>query len=394
MGCYERIQAIELRRRSTYMKIKNILVLFLILSCTGNVCFSKEEGKAPCLLCKSYHPSNMTLKVAGYNIKTGGEYKEIRAQLIPDFVKENDIVIFSEAENNQARRILLAGMKKCGFSYASCVIGSGYKKAEKRTRNAMYTQPYTIDFMDNRFSNPQDEYGQGGDGDNKEAKNGGIIIVSKHQIKDAREWIYYRPESSSIHPGIRWPSGLKGVVYVKIIKDNKVLHVFGTHTEARYSTGSFEKVPTITIEETIKIYHEIISDQMKQLGNFIKSFKISKTEPIIVGGDFNINRYDNNIQSFKNQIELYNALLSNTAAIMPDLENPIPPYNDFNGLAQAVSKKPRQIDYVFASRYGLEPKQTDAKYLGGNTEKPFDKEGKRKSLSDHPILEAEFVFDL
>lgn len=334
--------------------------------------------------------TTVPLKVAAYNIKM--DSKDIqpveRAQHIPAYLKDYDAVIFSEAFADKGRRPLLHALQAAGFNYASCVLGSGYADATliKRHRNKAYKQPYIIDFNHSRFGKKNDAYGQGGSGSTTLYPNGGVIIVSKYPIKKAYEWIYDRPLDIKIDKGIRWSRQLKGVVYVAIEKDGMLFHIFGTHTQARYSKGS---------QKTIDTYHKIISNQMKQLGAFIESFKIPTTEAVILGGDFNINKYATNPEDPKNQLVTIKAMVKNTNALIPELKNPVPPYNDFGSTVAHPARKPKyksQIDYVFVDKKYKNPVSMTSQYVAIETPQPLGNGIDFKSLSDHSLVETTFIF--
>lgn len=342
--------------------------------------------------------STVDLKVAVLNVQFGLKSSglDIRPKLIPNFLKSYDVILFSEVFDGDARRLLLKNMKRVGFKYATCVASSAYKNSNELIRGKALNQPYIVDFSNKNFNDSKSAYGNGGDDPAIKPLNGGIIIVSKYPIIQSSEWIFAEPTeelsaAKKLKESFHWNKELKGVVYAKIKKDKKKINVFATHTQAQYSTGS---------NALRSLYAQIGISQMEQIGQFIKSLKIPKTEPVIVGGDLNIDKYSPFINDPQNDFEekkgmIYKTMIKSINAIVPDLKNNIPPYNDFQ--RKPIATEPKQIDFVMVSKDNKLPKTFDTNYVAVNTKKPWgeDETGKEHvSLTDHPMVEGflEFVY--
>ena len=102
-------------------------------------------------------------------------------------------------------------------------------------------------------------------------EDGGVMIFSKWPILDEDQMVY------SVCDGSDCLSS-KGVMYVKINKLGKPYHIFGTHTQAWPDATS-------------------IAVRLQQLGEmyaFMQSQNIPLLEPVIFGGDLNVNKANTN----------------------------------------------------------------------------------------------------
>ena len=96
--------------------------------------------------------------------------------------------------------------------------------------------------------------------------HGGILLYSRYPIVD----IKYRPfytNCSSYDCLIG-----KGILYCKIVKNEKVINVFATHFQSGNST----------------VFDNIRDTQMNISVDFIKKINIHSSEPLVITGDFNI----------------------------------------------------------------------------------------------------------
>ncbi len=215
----------------------------------------------------------MEIKVAGITIeKKPGIAK--RASLIAQYIQGYDVIIFSEIFVNELRGQLLYNLKKYGYKYSTCILGSGFLSKRNKNKGRLgevLNQPFIVKFDHPSFGKIP-LYTQGGHGENLFTKgvlkpsSGGIIIVSKYPITQAKEFIY---KSSG------WSEDRlekKGAVYAKVNKMGKYYHIFGTHPEA--------------VLEHIKL------DQLRELKRFADLLHIPKSEPILFGGDMNIDTKD------------------------------------------------------------------------------------------------------
>lgn len=125
------------------------------------------------------------LKVVAYNIwgVIGASSISDRFVRVPQYVRGNDVVIFSEAFDNSARAQLTERMR-ADYPYYSAVVDS----------------PWAIE-------------------------DGGVMIFSRWPIVREQQIVYDRCNGSDC-------LSAKGAMYVELIKNGKAYHVLGTHTQA------------------------------------------------------------------------------------------------------------------------------------------------------------------
>jgi len=304
-----------------------------------------------------------------------GRGRDKRVKFIPKKLRDADVVIFCEAFDDGVRRELLEGMKKVGFKYSTQILGAGYMKQGRKDelRNKPLEQSI-INFSSPRFSNKKDVYSQGGEGEPKTPTlfmDGGIIIVSKYPIKKAVELVYEK--------GTSWDKlAHKGAVYAQINKDGKDYHVFGTHPQAPYGAGGKgEKLPQKTLDK--------IFSQFKRLKQFIGSQEIPKNEPVIVGGDFNIDKYPSTKPgSYEKVLKILNAVHPENIGF---------PYSaDNTGTLDRKKEDARQLlDHVVYINGYQKPKKSFNEVMVFRTKIPWDKK-KAYDLSDHYAVLGYFDF--
>ena len=145
-----------------------------------------------------------------------------------------DVVVFNEAFHDAARKSLLDGMSKQGYTYQTKVVD-----------------------------------GPGGD-------NGGVVIVSRWKIEEEAQLLFSR---CAALPGETSDClSRKGAMYVRINKQGRLFHVFGTHTQS--SRGGANT--------------EARNSQLKELIEFAKRKApdaAAMGEPVIFSGDMNIDFY-------------------------------------------------------------------------------------------------------
>ena len=151
----------------------------------------------------------------------------IRASLLPGKLRGYDAIIFSEAFDDDVRNYILPGLRT-EYPYATPVVGT----------------------------------------DRGVEQDGGVIIVSKWPIEahDQRRFQGTCAGSDCMSD--------KGVMYARINKEGKRYHVFGTHTQAwPTSEGA-----------------EVRRQQFDILKQFIDSKGIPAGEPVMIGGDLNVDK--------------------------------------------------------------------------------------------------------
>jgi len=278
---------------------------------------------------------------------------DIRSKLIADAIDPNyDVLVFSEAWDGDARKNLLTGLKNRGYRYATCILGSGYEWKGNgdlyRKKGVVLKQQWIIDFNDVRFDTDK-LYTQADDGTriplpheivqlarikDFAVGNGGIIIVSKWPIEDSAELIYSKTTE--------WEGMTKkGCIYTKINKEGKEYHIFGTHPQAALGQG-------------------IRKEQFQEFRKFINSLNIPHHEPVILAGDFNVNKGTEEFRLMVNILDVTLPKLKGTEKYTADHSNNLLNVysgNKFDAVLYNNLQPSVYLDYVFYSNNHQKPKQ-------------------------------------
>jgi len=193
--------------------------------------------------------------------------QEERAALIGPFLAPFDVVILSEAYDDDARTILLEGLRAEGFLYSTHILASAYREADSDSTNRVHRQPPPLHACTGGESCG---FGQAGEGDSGVNQDGGVIILARHPITDARELVYGDCEGGDCHAA-------KGFVYAAIEKAGQRYHVIATHAQFGWQPeqGAAKR------------------KQFGQIREFAaRGLVIPKSEPVIIGGDFNMLRHE------------------------------------------------------------------------------------------------------
>ena len=183
--------------------------------------------------------------------------QEERAERIAPFLAPYDVVILSEAYDDDSRAMLLEGLKAQGFLHMTRILGSACRAASSCEAGRLYDQPLA-----------EGAEARGGEGDTWFGEDGGVLIASKHPIGSASEWIY----ADCVE---RDCNAAKGFVYARIDKGAARYHVIGTH--AQFGWGGAQR----TAKQA----------QLRAIQRFIEGPSgIPRAEPVIIGGDFNVLR--------------------------------------------------------------------------------------------------------
>lgn len=161
-----------------------------------------------------------------------------RAAVIADHVQGYDAIIFSEAFYNSARSDLKS--------------------------NLLSEYPYHTDVVDQSGS----------------TEDGGVFIASRFPILQSAQIVFDDCDGSDCLAS-------KGVMYAKINKQGRIIHLFGTHTQAWTSSNN--------------IATRIL--QLKQLQNFISSLNIPTNEIVLIGGDLNVDKIANHSGEYDGMLD-------------------------------------------------------------------------------------------
>jgi endonuclease/exonuclease/phosphatase family metal-dependent hydrolase len=159
-----------------------------------------------------------------------------RTSLISKYLKETkknyDVIIFSESFDNDLR--------------------------EEMNSNLIKKYPYITNVI--------------GDDADLPMMNGGVFIMSKYPITYRKEKAY-----GSLGSGYCYGEDClakKGFLYIEVVKNNRNYHIIGTHTQAQN-------------------HQNIRKKQFKKIKNFIDDNIPNNDEVVLIGGDLNVDMYNN-----------------------------------------------------------------------------------------------------
>lgn len=188
--------------------------------------------------------------------------------------------------------------------------------------------------------------------------DGGVFIASRFPILSHSQIVFDDCDGSDC-------LAAKGVMYAKIDKLGKIYHLFGTHTQAWPDP----------IDVTTRIL------QFKQMQNFINSLNIPANEPVIIGGDLNVDKIANNMGEYDGMLDSLN------------LMEPLylgHPYTYDENMTYYATTGTEYLDYIMTQNHHLQPTYADNEVLilrsiADNMFNMFD-------LSDHLAVRGHFVF--
>lgn len=295
----------------------------------------------------SFKQNPESIKVLSYNVflrppivnHKHNEYKNERCNLISQILPLYDIILLQEVHTcfNQRSNKLIKETNKNGLIYHYSTYGP------------------TI------FS--------------KYLSNNGLLLLSRYPIIE-NDYITFN-KNYSFDSIVQ-----KGVTYSKIkIKDNKFIHVFNAHLQSSYKKDDM-------FSESIR------NDQLSQLKKFIDlKTQNFKNEPIICGGDFNIN-YFNNIERdrlYSKLLPLYDTLINSnkyTIKVPYDYKE-----NEDNSICLVCkecckinhnSVQKQRLDYIFHNDKIQPIENKILPFAIKQKDYPF------KNLSDHFAIYTEF----
>jgi phospholipase C len=208
--------------------------------------------------------------------------------------------------------------------------------------------------------------------------NSGVLIFSIWPIAEQHAYVYRAVRISKTFDFM----AQKGVVYAKIqigTGQPSYLHVFGTHLQA-------------TAKD-----HDIRMLQISEMRKFIDSFAIPASDPVILGGDFNV--------SSTQQARLDDLLSGANVALTLETEGVGSSSDATNGYRQLLSgpnakqRPDKTLDYVFYRTDHLHPvNQPKLQVINLKSRSPWtgtrllNPDVELFDLSDHYPVALEFVF--
>lgn len=315
---------------------KTLLILIMLL-----VLANSSQGQG----------GTVSLSVIAYNIQMLptsiiNTYQQERLPYLHQQLKDYDVVVFSEAFDDDIRRKLAASMAT-SFPYHTCILARGRRCAE---------------------------------GDRFICQDGGVIIFSKYLIEAEDQRTFYpttcqkpwklfsrRRECA----GSDCLSG-KGVLYARINKEGVRYHIFGSHTQASYDSNPR--------------YRQVRELQFRMIHEFINEKNISKEETVIIAGDLNVDRLSAPHE--------YEAMLQMLQAIHPELSGPGYTYHPSGNCLHKDKKLPSEyLDYILFRKDHRLPNKAVIETKVLKTDKPYRmKHDSCSDLSDHYAVAAQFTF--
>jgi endonuclease/exonuclease/phosphatase (EEP) superfamily protein YafD len=188
--------------------------------------------------------------------------------------------------------------------------------------------------------------------------DGGVFIASRWPIDTSAQIVFADCNGTDC-------LAAKGVMYAKIRKHGRAFHLFGSHTQA---WNDPQNVATRIL-------------QFLQMNDFISSLNIPDTEPVIIGGDLNVDKILNNLNEYPGMLDTLDVLepvyLGNPNTYDGNLSFYTDPYFEY-------------LDYVFTKNNHFSPySATNEVVILRSVADPlwdiFD-------LSDHFAVRGRFVF--
>lgn len=125
---------------------------------------------------------------------------------------------------------------------------------------------------------------------------GGVVALSKYPIVEQRAHVY----QNSLYGSWDYMAN-KGFVYIKIEKEGRPFHLVGTHLQATHDGDTAEE-------------HQVRLGQLGEIHSFINGLSIPASEPVIIGGDMNV--------EWSKQNEIQDMLQTSHATMQFDASGP------------------------------------------------------------------------
>ncbi|EQA73574.1 sphingomyelin phosphodiesterase [Leptospira noguchii serovar Panama str. CZ214] len=253
---------------------------------------------------------NIELKVLSHNVfmlptnlpRWGNWGHDERAKRISksDYVKNQDVIVFEEAFDTNARKILLDNLKE-EYPYQTDVVGRTQKDWDANLGNF---RSYSL-------------------------INGGVVIVSKWPIEERVQYIFNDPGC-----GADWFTN-KGFVYVKINKEGKKFHVIGTHNQSQDHNCS-----------NLGVFNR--ANQFNDIRDFIYSKNIPKDETVLIAGDLNVIKGSNEYYDMISRLNVNEPKYVGIPYTWDTKTNEIAAYYYEN-------EEPVYLDYILVSKSHAQP---------------------------------------
>ncbi len=263
--------------------------------------------------------SALTVDVMTYNVLLRPflpEGQDLRAPLFAGQLEGYDALLLQEAFSDSHREILLNGLRHA-YPHQSRVLGRDWGFAQ----------------------------------------DGGVVIVSKWPIE-----VEFQRLFGEVCAGKDCLAD-KGVLYARINKEGRRVHLFATHLQSGNEHG------------------KVRERQLAIIKDLIDSLCLPADEPVLIGGDFNVDRFedvrDGAFTAMTRLLDAEHAAPRDGGAHRATSD---PARNPLAG-----DGTPRYLDYVLHSKAHLKPDEA------ANDVRPVFAAG--RSLSDHFAVHGRFVFE-
>lgn len=240
-----------------------------------------------------------------------------RGEVLPSKLSGFDVIVFSEAFDDTVRDRLMTDLRE-EYPYRTGILGA----------------------------------------DRGLKQDGGVIIVSRWPIAVEAQRLY----GDVCIGGDCWAD--KGVLYARFEKHGRSYHVFASHMQS----GREKK------------HRQTRLRQLQAIKSFIDSYDIPGNEPVLIAGDLNVDKYDE---------DEYREMLHVLDAWQPVASGH--PYTVDSAINRRASFR-LYLDYVLVSRRHLQPADATIETLIPRSRTPFGIFRTNQELSDHFPVSGNFTF--
>lgn len=191
-------------------------------------------------------------------------------------------------------------------------------------------------------------------------QDGGVIMVSKWPIEAQDQQLFGNACAAEDCLAD------KGVLYAKINKQGQIYHLFGTHIQSGRNKRAIRE------------------QQFHIIKSFVDSKQIPKDEPVIMGGDFNVNRFSQS--TYESMIAILDVTHPSSKGLRYTSDGKI---NDLKGINTRT-----YLDYVFYSNNHLRPAEAfnEVRLIRADQKWKGITKTSHQDLSDHYPVYGYFEF--
>jgi len=188
-------------------------------------------------------------------------------------------------------------------------------------------------------------------------QDGGVVIISRWPIEHE-----YQMPFGALCDGSDCLAD-KGILYARVNKDGRRIHIFATHLQSGAANS--------TVRER----------QLRRLRGLIDAMRLTPDEPVLIGGDLNVDRLTDRSNAFAMLAKVLEARHPDP----PAGETFMPTFDPARNPLARDGKRAKYLDYILYSNRHLRP------FLAVSRVRALtDRDG---SLSDHFAVHGRFVFE-